>query len=212
MMDTFWPRRGREAQSSRAIRIQRSAGPTATRPSLARPGPPETPDYLQVLLASRYLMVAVKDLDGRYVEVNKAYARAMGLEVDAVRGRLDRDLIPPDVSGDLAQRERMAMRGVAIEPELESFSREAPSLLVERLPIRDADGELRALCLIAMKSPISAAPQAVVGEAPATAVAEVASQPADPSAGRDSRAGRRGGELAVLEDERPGGDGQPDGT
>ncbi|MEO7796038.1 MAG: PAS domain-containing protein, partial [Thermoanaerobaculia bacterium] len=110
---------------------------------------------LQALLASRNLLLAIKDLDGRYVEVNAAYARALGLDAAAIRGRLDRDLLPPDVAGDLAQRERLAMRGVMLKPERESFDREAPSFLVERIPIRNEDDEMCAICLLAMESPLA---------------------------------------------------------
>ena len=69
-----------------------------------------------------------------------------------VRGRLDRDVLAPGVAGSMAQRERLAMRGVALKPELESFADDSPAYLVERLPILNGAGELRAVCLIALES------------------------------------------------------------
>ena len=52
----------------------------------------------------------------------------------------DRDLLAPDVAGEMAQRERLAMRGVALKPGLESFADDAPVYLVERLPVLDGRG------------------------------------------------------------------------
>lgn len=72
---------------------------------------------------------------------------------EAILGRLDRDLLAPDIAGLMAQRERLALRGVTLKPDLESFNGEDPAYLVERLPIFDAEGQLRAVCLIAMEQP-----------------------------------------------------------
>jgi hypothetical protein len=153
MLDSLWTRRGKASEASRGGRLQRPPSPSVARVGQGRKGMPEAAECLQALLASRNLLIAFKDRDGRYLEVNDAYARALGLDAQAVRGRLDRDLLAPDVAGEMAQRERLAMRGVALKPGLESFADDAPVFLVERLPILDGRGELAAICLVGMESP-----------------------------------------------------------
>ncbi len=179
MMDSLFARRTKSGTSDRVDRPQRASAAASRRPESMRGKMPEAAALLQTLLASRNLLVAIKDLDGRYLEVNEAYARALGLDINAVRGRLDRDLLPPDVAGDLAQRERLAMRGVVLKPELESFDRESPAFLVERLPVRDDRGDLQAVCMLAMESQTGAAEIAPAAVQPALAVAAAALPPLD---------------------------------
>lgn len=152
-MESLWARRGKSGESARNGRLSRARGTIAGRPGLARREAPDAASCLKALLASRTLLVAIKDLDGRYLEVNEAYARALGLEPQAVRGRLDRDLLSPEVAGEMAQLERLAMRGVALKPGIESFAPEAPAYMVERMPILDDRGDLAAICLLAIESP-----------------------------------------------------------
>ena len=167
MLDSLWTRRGKASEAAREGRPQRPRAGTVGRAAQARKELPEAAELLQALLASRNLLIAIKDRDGRYLEVNDAYARALELDVQAVRGRLDRDLLAPDVAGEMAQRERLAMRGVALKPGLESFADDAPVYLVERLPILDGRGELAAVCLVGMESPPAVEMGEVVqGQAP----------------------------------------------
>lgn len=187
MLESLFSRRRKSPEPSREERLQ-PARP-ASRPrsgphrrELSLEGP-----LLQALLSSKCLLIAIKDLDGRYVQVTAAYARALGQEVADFRGRLDRDLLTPDVAGELAQRERLALRGVALRPELESFDREPPSFLVERIPIRDAVGEICAVCLLAMDSRHMYEPDGAPNTAGATVEAEAEARlpivaPADESA------------------------------
>ncbi|MEO8197425.1 MAG: PAS domain-containing protein [Thermoanaerobaculia bacterium] len=177
MLDSLFSRRTRSWETDREDRLQRARGAAGRRPESMRGTIPEATTLLQTLLTSRNLLVAIKDLDGRYLEVNEAYARALGLDVDAIRGRLDRDLLPPDVAGELAQRERLAMRGVVLKPELESFDRESSAYLVERLPVRDGRGDLKAVFMVAMGSQTEATESAPVTAQPAIAAAVAAPPP-----------------------------------
>lgn len=188
MMDSLFSRRAKSGETRGEGRSQRARAAAIGGPESMRREMPEATTLVKTLLASRNLLIAIKDLDGRYLEVNEAYARALGLDVDAVRGRLDRDLLPPDVAGDLAQRERLAMRGVVLKPELESFDREAPAFLVERLPVRDGTGALQAVCMVAIGSQALAAEIAPVTTQPALAATvaappPLAEGPAEPATG-----------------------------
>lgn len=162
MLETLFTRRAKPGEPAREHRPPGPRPLEIRRPEPVRSEPPEAAALVQALLASRNLLVALKDLDGRYLEVNEAYARALGLEVQAVRGRLDRDLLAPELAGELAQRERLAMRGVVLKPEIESFDGgPATSFLVERLPVRDGRGAVRAVCLVAMEAPAPSEPAPV---------------------------------------------------
>jgi PAS domain-containing protein len=173
MLEIFFPRRRKDQAASRNFRVSRQGAPVAdaSGPGKRSTTSPSVEGLHLALLASRSLLVAIKDLDGRYIEVNEAYARVLGSEVSTVCGRLDRDLLTPDVAGELAKRERMAMRGVKIRPELEAFDRESPAYLVERLPLRDARGKLSGVCLVAMPAPTEAERESVT-EIPGPAVSE----------------------------------------
>lgn len=183
MLESLFTRRSKPAEP---LRVPRPSGPRpleARRPEAVRSEPSESTALVQALLGSRNLLVALKDLDGRYLEVNDAYARALGLEVQAVRGRLDRDLLAPDVAGELARRERLAMRGVVLKPEIESFDGgPATSFLVERLPVRDGRGALRAVCLVAMEAQALSEPVPDTAEPESLAAAAGAPSPEEPRA------------------------------
>jgi hypothetical protein len=167
MMESLWARRSKTPESSSENRQRRSGGAQKERAGQSLKASADPTACVQAMLASRNLLVAIKDLDGRYLEVNEAYAGALGLDPLAVRGRLDRDLLAPDVAGEMAQRERLAMRGVALKPGLEAFAADAPVYLVERLPILDSRGALVAVCLVAMASPVEVGEAGVVEKMPA---------------------------------------------
>jgi hypothetical protein len=191
MLETLFTRRTKPGEPTREHRPPGPRPLEVRRPESVRSEPPEAAALVRALLASRNLLVALKDLDGRYLEVNDAYARALGLEVQAVRGRLDRDLLAPEFAGELAQRERLAMRGVVLKPEIESFDGgPATSFLVERLPVRDARGAVRAVCLVAMEAPALSEPAAVAADLAqlATATSTPAAERAAATAGETRQA------------------------
>lgn len=169
LMEGLWARRSKTSEPSSEPRTPSSRGAQQARSAQRRKESADPAAYLQAMLASRNLLIAVKDLDGRYLEVNEAYACALGLDPQAVRGRLDRDLLTPDVAGEMAQRERLAMRGVALKPGLEAFAPDSPVYLVERLPILDSRGGLVAVCLVALVSPAPVGDSGTVDRMPVLA-------------------------------------------
>lgn len=188
MRDSLFARRAKSGESDRGDRPQLAIEAASRRSDSMREKMPEAATLLRTLIDSRNLLFAIKDLDGRYLEVSEAYARALGLDCNAVRGRLDRDLLPPDVAGELAQRERLAMRGVVLKPGLESFDCESPAFLVERLPVRDSRGNLLAVCMVAMESQTCATEVEPAAARPALATADATlpplnEDPAAPAAG-----------------------------
>jgi len=181
LMESLRTRMARPAVSSREARPQRSRATINSQPGDSRGERAAALDLLPALRGSRFLLLAVKDRDGRYLETNAAYAGALGLSPEAIRGRLDRDLLAPDIAGEMAQRERLALRGVTLKPELEWFGGETPAYLVERLPILDDRGQVLAICVIAMEPPAVRSAEIVTVPAVASVEPELAPEPAVPA-------------------------------
>jgi len=103
-------------------------------------------DRLEGILEHTTARIAVKDRDGRYLVVNRAWTEAMG--PDAV-GRTDAELFPPAVVDVFRRTDREVL---ATGRPLEYERRDAGSditWLVVKFPLRDADGTIYAVGLIA---------------------------------------------------------------
>jgi PAS domain-containing protein len=82
----------------------RDAPPDAS--PVLRPGRVAAAELLDAVLDATPEVVAVKDRDGRYLAVNAAAARVMGRAPDAIVGRTDDELYPPDVAAALRAVDR----------------------------------------------------------------------------------------------------------
>ena len=95
-------------------------------------------------------IVWVKDLDGRYLYVNRRYRRELDTTEDRLRGRSDAELPPRDtVDGP---RQRYADDGLEEPLELEYMVppfEGRPPLVAVRFVLRDADGEPVGICGVA---------------------------------------------------------------
>ena len=89
-------------------------------------------------------IVWLKDLEGRYLHVNPFAARLMGMPVDAIQGKLDADLFPPEVVEQWREREaRVRERNAPFHAE-DSFetAHGKQVYLASVIPIHDASGRL----------------------------------------------------------------------
>ena len=101
-------------------------------------------DRLQGILEHTTTRIAVKDRDGRYVLVNRAWRESAG--VDGT-GRTDADLFSADIAARARRSDAQVWEtGEVIEYERELHGRTA---LVIKFPLRDADGEIYAISSIA---------------------------------------------------------------
>jgi len=95
----------------------------------------------------------IKDLHGSYVYVNEAAARAFGGPQEAITGRTDADLFPPELAGPFIENDRRALAGGTGIQVIE-FLRDSEGVLrhsiVSKFPIRDAEGRPRLLGGIAI--------------------------------------------------------------
>jgi PAS domain S-box-containing protein len=95
----------------------------------------------------------IKDLHGCYAYVNEAAARAFGASREAITGRTDADLFPPETALAFLENDRRALAGGTGIQVIE-FLRDAQGGLrhsiVSKFPITDAEGRPRLLGGIAI--------------------------------------------------------------
>lgn len=114
-----------------------------------KPGVPAagaTPDFLESLLDSTSLVVYLKDIEGRYLYVNRRYELLACAPREALIGKRDHDFFPPQVA-DLfrAQDAEVASRRMSLEfEETVPLPGGVHSFLTEKFPLFDAKGKVYA--------------------------------------------------------------------
>lgn len=105
------------------------------------------PDFLAGLLDSTSLAVYLKDIEGRYLYVNRRYERLSTIPREALIGKRDHDFFPPEVA-DLFRaqdREVVARRALVEFEETIPLPGGALSFITEKFPLFDAKGEVCAV-------------------------------------------------------------------
>ena len=87
--------------------------------------------------------LTIKDLDGRYVLVNPAHARRLGIDAEAIVGKSDHDFFPPDVAQHLRDNDRLAQGsdGAVLSEEILLVDGQPRTFSSAKAPFRIA-GEL----------------------------------------------------------------------
>lgn len=105
---------------------------------------------LQAILDHNPNVVWVKNLEGRYVLVNRQYERFWQRSAAATLGRTDEELFTPEIAAGYRRTdEQIKQTGEALRFEL---TVEQPGLggpltgLVQKFPLRDANGEIYGIC------------------------------------------------------------------
>lgn len=103
---------------------------------------------LQAILDNAPAVVYVKDLDGRYMMINKLYESLFHLDGRAVVGRRDRDLFPGEQAAILEANDRQVREsGAALQVEEQVPQDDGlHTYLSVKFPVRDTEGEVYALC------------------------------------------------------------------
>ncbi len=102
-------------------------------------------ERLQALARGSEDAVFLKDLEGRYLLVNPAAARLLGVPPGAAEGQRAEDCLPPETARDLAAHDRRVLEtGKAFHgEETIPVDGEPRTFLASRIPIRDAGGTIR---------------------------------------------------------------------
>ncbi len=108
-------------------------------------------DLLQAILDNATALISVKDLEGRFLLANQAFARLVGTHPDDLRGRTALDFAPADVAASAEANDRRVLEsGKTLE--LESDYKSAGStrtFLTVRFPLLDASGQPYGVCSMA---------------------------------------------------------------
>ncbi len=106
-----------------------------------------SPDLFKAFIESASLAVWVKDLDGRYLFVNRAYCRLRGQPEDALLGRDYRDFVPSEAIG-IAQTTDAAVVSTGKSLQFEdtfTVDGEERDFLVIKFPMMRGGGETYAI-------------------------------------------------------------------
>ncbi len=96
-------------------------------------------------------VIFIKDLDGRYILSNDAYAAERGLPIDQIVGKTDDDFHPPETAQMFRENDLKALQGgipIVVEESLE-IDGETHHFVTTKFPLRRHDNEIYALCGIA---------------------------------------------------------------
>ncbi|MBU8975184.1 PAS domain S-box protein [Lysobacter sp. MMG2] len=106
---------------------------------------------LQQVLDNTSAAVFAKDRAGRYLFVNREFERLTGRDADALIGRNDRDIFPPDMAAALRRNDmRVLLEARAMEFEESGvFAGEQRTFLSAKFPLLDMDQMPYAVCGIA---------------------------------------------------------------
>src|SRR5438105_3521106 len=103
---------------------------------------------LRAIVDNSPAVISVKDLDGRYLLVNRRCEERHRMSADAIVGKTDHDLFPPELADRLRRNDlrvidaRMALQ----EEEMLPLPGGICTVLAARAPLYDDKGELYAVC------------------------------------------------------------------
>jgi PAS domain S-box-containing protein len=107
----------------------------------------ESEERLTAIVDNMPATVFLRDLEGRFILVNRKYQDFLGLDNEAVRGKTVYDLLPPDLAAESAAHDREVVeRRQAVEQELVLPGDDGPRThAAMKFPIFDAAGEIDAI-------------------------------------------------------------------
>jgi len=102
-------------------------------------------DLLQTVIDSTTAVIYVKDLQGRYLMVNRRFEEALGLDNEAVVGRTDHELLPPETAASQRAVDRRVVdtHMPLIEEEVVSLRGEDRTYISVKSPFRDRNGQIQ---------------------------------------------------------------------
>jgi PAS domain S-box-containing protein len=108
-------------------------------------------EQLRTILDATTAVIYLKDADGRYVFVNRQFQEVFGLRREQVIGKLDAEVLPPDVAETL-RRDDLLVLGSRAPQELEETipaSDGAHTYISLKFPLAEERGAPYAVCCVA---------------------------------------------------------------
>lgn len=104
--------------------------------------------FLADLIEHSSAVIFVRDLEGRYRLVNRAWERLMGMSRTEVLGKTNFDLVPADLAERYLENDRRVLSGESSADFEETLGEgsEQRSFLSTKFPTRDAQGRINGIC------------------------------------------------------------------
>jgi len=111
------------------------------------PAREEAEERLKAILENTPAVVFMKDLQGRYLLVNKHWADLFHTTPEEVVGKFDHDIFPPDMASAFRENDaKVAETGVPMQMEEIAPRADGPrTFLSVKFPLRDASGAIHAV-------------------------------------------------------------------
>ena len=121
---------------------RRPAGPRR------RPGTAVGPEQLQALIDNTNAVIYMRDLDGRYMVVNREYERLFHLRREEIVGLTDHDLFPVEIADEFRANDlRAASGGGPVHVEEVAPGADGPhTYITVKFPLLDSAGKPYAVC------------------------------------------------------------------
>jgi len=112
------------------------------------PAVPVGPEQLQALVDHTSAVIYMRDLDGRYMVVNREYERLFHLRREDIVGLTDHDLFPADIADEFRANDLMAASGGGpLHVEEVAPGADGPhTYITVKFPLLDAAGTPYAVC------------------------------------------------------------------
>ena len=112
------------------------------------PAAPVGPEQLQALVDHTSAVIYMRDLDGRYMVVNREYERLFHLRREDIVGLTDHDLFPADIADEFRANDLMAASGGGpLHVEEVAPGADGPhTYITVKFPLLDAAGTPYAVC------------------------------------------------------------------
>ncbi|MCP4177034.1 MAG: transporter substrate-binding domain-containing protein [bacterium] len=104
---------------------------------------------LQTILDNASVAITMKDIDGRYILINKYYEEVAGASEDEIIGKTDKDIFDSDLAKRVVETDRNAL----LTGEINTANLDAKlndgslhSYISTKIPLKDKNGKVYALC------------------------------------------------------------------
>lgn len=112
----------------------------------------ESESRLKAFMDHSPVEMAIKDLDGRYLVVNRQFEQLYDVDGATIQGKTSADLFPPEVARSLSEHDAMVLRQRRIVEREETIPLEdgVYAFLAVKFPLFDAAGALSAIGSVAI--------------------------------------------------------------
>ncbi len=111
----------------------------------------ESEQWFRAIVNHSPTAIFLKDTESRYLLVNKTYGDWYGVDTDTIQGKTPHDIFPPDVAKKIIAYDREVLEAghvIERENEFEISGDSRRTVMVDKFPIFDADGQTVAIGVI----------------------------------------------------------------